>query len=405
MKQLSISVRVAAVALLAMLIGMPDAPAQEKLTVNAGEEVLVAKLRGDDEFPSVISTKAKGEFTAKVSSDGTSIEYELSYTGIEGGNVTGAHIHFGHPFSTGGVAAFLCGGGNKPACPSPSGRVTGTIVAGDIVGPANQGIAAGELAELLRAIRRDRAYVNVHSTQFPGGEIRGHIARVQPTIVTGTGNIEGAVATFRTLLGDPLNGVLVGQQPAGRREINWDAVPAAFTNVDNFPADFFNTRSPRGAVFSTPGTGFRVSDTNFADVNASYGAQFNFFSPNKTFAAVGSNIMDVRFEVAGSVATPAVVRGFGVVFSDVDTAGSTKIEFFSHGMSLGVYNAPVRSDAGGLSFVGVVFHPSTVEVTRVRITSGQGALGANVNDVTSGGTLDLVIMDDFFYSEPRPDVH
>jgi hypothetical protein len=72
------------------------------------------------------------------------------------------------------VAAFLCGGGGKPACPQ-SGTVTGTIVPADVVGPATQGIAAGEFGELVAAIRAGRTYANVHSSKFPAGEVRGQI--------------------------------------------------------------------------------------------------------------------------------------------------------------------------------------------------------------------------------------
>jgi CHRD domain-containing protein len=72
---------------------------------------------------------------------------------------------------------FLCGGGSKPACPA-SGTVTGTIVPADVIGPSGQGIAAGEFAELVRAIRNGATYANLHTEMFPGGEIRGNIRRV-----------------------------------------------------------------------------------------------------------------------------------------------------------------------------------------------------------------------------------
>jgi hypothetical protein len=217
-------------------------------------------------------------------------------------------------------------------------------------------------------------------------------------VVTGSGDVSGSVAQFRALLGDPLNGAMPGSQPAGRREINWDGVPANFTDNDAFPGDFFNTRSPRGAVFTTAGPAFRVSGKNLADVDPSYAGQFNFFSPQKTFAITGSTVMEAEFQVPGTT-TPAVVRGFGVVFVDVDRQGSATLEFFGAGESLGRFEAPVRSGDSPLSFLGVVFQDQVV--TRVRIVSGRAPLGAGIKDLSDGGPQDLVVMDDFLYSEPQ----
>lgn len=217
-------------------------------------------------------------------------------------------------------------------------------------------------------------------------------------VVTGSGDVNGAVGQFRALIGEPLNGVTPGAQAAGRREINWDAVPASLTDNDALPGDFFNTRSPRGAVF-TGGGAFRVSGTNLSDVDPSYGGQFNFFSPQKTFAVTGSNVLNVEFQVPGSP-TPALVRAFGVVFVDVDQPGSASLEFFGPGGSLGRFDAPVRTADSPLSFLGVVFQDTIV--TSVRIVSGRASVAAGVRDVSDGGLQDLVVMDDFLYSEPRP---
>jgi len=151
---------------------------------------------------------------------------------------------------------------------------------------------------------------------------------------------------------------------------------------------------------STPGTGPRVSDNDFADISSAFGDAFNPFSATKTFIAVGSPIIDVTFQVAAGT-TPAAVSAFGVVFADVDVVGATKLEVFDKaGKKLGAFAAPVRSDATGHSFVGVKF--ASAIIARVRITSDTGALGVLARDVSSGGAADLVVTDDFIYAEPQP---
>ncbi|MGH7675155.1 MAG: hypothetical protein ACREMV_07770 [Gemmatimonadales bacterium] len=219
------------------------------------------------------------------------------------------------------------------------------------------------------------------------------------TLFEATGDIAAAVDEFRNALG-PSNGGTAGEQPTGRREINWDGAGAnPFNNRNDFPADFFNTNVRAGAVFATAGTGFRNDSTSFREINPAYAAEFTAFSPTKVFAPVGSNLLDQLFQVAGQP-TPAVVRGFGIVFSDVDLAGSTTIQLFAQdGTTLGTYAAPVRSDAAGFSFIGVTY-PDAI-IARVRITLGTGALGAAVNDVTAGGSADLVVLDNLIYGEPK----
>jgi hypothetical protein len=216
-------------------------------------------------------------------------------------------------------------------------------------------------------------------------------------VVTGSGDITATVAQFRTVLGDPNNGGTAGAQAAGRREVTWDGVPADQTNTDTFPGDFFNTRSPRGLITSTAGRGFRTSDTNVADIDAGFAQEFAPFSPRKTFLAIGSTVTDVSFRVPGS-GTEATVSGFGVVFSDVDRAGTT-IEFFGREGSLGRFDVPVRGAGSSLSFLGVAFDGKIV--TGARIVAGTGVVAAGNRDVSAGGTQDLVIMDDFLYDEPR----
>ena len=115
-----------------------------------GARHLSAHLDGYQEVPA-ISTTGRGKFKAKVNGD--SVEFKLSYGDLSS-PVKFAHVHFGREAVNGGVIAFLCGGGGKPACP-PSGEVTGTIVPADVVGPADQGIAAGEFDEFVRALKAE----------------------------------------------------------------------------------------------------------------------------------------------------------------------------------------------------------------------------------------------------------
>jgi hypothetical protein len=122
---------------------------------------------------------------------------------------------------------------------------------------------------------------------------------------------------------------------------------------------------------------------------------FEVFSAQRLFTAVGSNITDVTFFVPG-FPTPATVSGFGAVFTDVDLAGSTSIEFFSQNASLGSFSVPFWTGDKTLSFLGVLFD-SGERVSKVRITSGNSALGPGI--VSSGS--DVVVMDDFIYAEPQ----
>jgi hypothetical protein len=139
------------------------------------------ELTGYEEDPLTISTPATGDFHASLQSKAKGISYRLSYSDVPS-EVLQAHIHFGGRHQSGGIAVFLCSNlGNGPAgtqlCPNGKGTqsVRGVIKAADVIGPAGQGIAAGEFDELLDAIANDVTYVNVHSTDYPGGEIRAQI--------------------------------------------------------------------------------------------------------------------------------------------------------------------------------------------------------------------------------------
>ena len=129
-------------------------------------------------------------------------------------------------------------------------------------------------------------------------------------------------------------------------------------------------------------------------INPTYGVDFEFFSPVRIFTPVGSNITDVTFTLPGAPGITAYVTGFGAVFSDVDQVGVTTLQFFGLGNNpLGTFSVPAANN--GLSFLGVSFNAGE-QVGRIRITSGSVALGPD-----DGPDNDVVVMDDFLFSEPQ----
>jgi hypothetical protein len=144
--------------------------------VTARAQTVHATLSSHHEVPA-LSTPGSGSFRAKVDVAAGTISWQLEYANLEA-DALQSHIHFGQPGVNGGVSAFLCSNlGNGPAgtltCPLRSGTLSGVITSAAIVGPAGQGIAPGEFAALAAAILDGTAYVNVHSTAWPAGEIRG----------------------------------------------------------------------------------------------------------------------------------------------------------------------------------------------------------------------------------------
>jgi len=127
--------------------------------------------------PAGVSSCRAACVSAMIDDDAETITFELRYSGLTAPAAV-AHIHFGNRFTSGGVSAFLCGGGGKPACqPGTASEAvsTGTITAADVIGPATQGIASGEFDEFVAAIRAGVTYANVHTSNFAAGEIRGQI--------------------------------------------------------------------------------------------------------------------------------------------------------------------------------------------------------------------------------------
>ena len=142
--------------------------------VHSQTERFSASLSGANEVPP-INTAGTGNFEMAIQ-QGT-ITFSLTFSDLSS-SLTVAHLHFAPSKVAGGVMIFLCGGGGQAACPAAtSGSITGTITAANVTGPGGQGIAAGDLDSALEAVREDLAYANMHTTNFPGGEIRGQVRR------------------------------------------------------------------------------------------------------------------------------------------------------------------------------------------------------------------------------------
>ena len=236
---------------------------------------------------------------------------------------------------------------------------------------------------------------------------------VAPTVFQAAGptvaSIQNTVDQYRTALGDPNNGNVVGQS-SGRREINWDGGGSTATAVVGTP--FTGFLANRGALFTTTGTGFvQAPLAGLVDTfhNPTYASIFQPFSLQRLFSPIDSNVTEVTFFVPGPDNKPATTNGFGAVFTDVDlpngsgpgdTNGnrkaSTLIECFGTDGGL-IFSSfvPASPGDGSLSFFGIVF--GDARIARVRITSGDAPPGPN-----DDGTHDIVMMDDFLYGEPQP---
>ncbi|HEX8195854.1 MAG TPA: hypothetical protein VF571_06675 [Pyrinomonadaceae bacterium] len=242
-------------------------------------------------------------------------------------------------------------------------------------------------------------------------------ALAAPVVRQGSGanaaGLQAIVDLFRADLGG-VNNPNNGQSfPSGRREINWDGVPNNFAEPNNFPVDFFNVNSPRGVMFNSieDATGsalnqFAVSASSasgvpvrFGNLNASYSSILQTFSSQRLFIARNTHMMEVTFFIPGT-SIPAAVKGFGVVFADVDSAtgGNRSLirVYGPDGRQLSAASAPVHDN--GLSFVGISFNNGE-RVARVVIESGNAALSATNDDGENG--IDIVAMDDFIYGEPQ----
>jgi len=125
------------------------------------------RLKGQNEVPPV-QTNASGEIAFRLSEDRERLRFKLFLRNIK--NVTVAHIHLGQRGENGPVVVFLFGPLTKAVSIGES-VFTGVIRRDDLVGP----LACCSLDDLVEEMSFGNAYVNVHTVQYPDGEIRGQI--------------------------------------------------------------------------------------------------------------------------------------------------------------------------------------------------------------------------------------
>jgi hypothetical protein len=216
---------------------------------------------------------------------------------------------------------------------------------------------------------------------------------------------------------ETINGNNPGPLQSGRREINWDGGNPNVLDTTAPVTPFNQFLNGRGSQFTTPGIGLSQAPASGGPQgglatlfnNPTYGTVFRAFSPSRLFTPVGSNITDTLFFVPGSNGSvPATVRGFGVVFTGVDLPdgsgpggkrgnrrASTLVEYFDrYGRLIFSSFVPASPGDGSQSFLGIVFDDA--RIAGVRITTGNVAPGPN-----DDRRKDIVMMDDFIYSEPQ----
>jgi hypothetical protein len=269
--------------------------------------------------------------------------------------------------------------------------------------------AFGALAVLLPAGQAAHAQAN-----------RGN-SFVAPVVFQAAGptaaSIQGSVDAFRAILGNPNNLNNPGPLQNGRREINWDGGNPNILDT-TAPVTPFNVfLNTRGSQFTTPGLGLSQAPPSGGAQgglavlfgNPTYATIFRTFSPSRLFTPVGSNITQALFFIPGSNGLQsATIRAFGAVFTDVDQPdgdgpgvkrgnrnASTLVEYFGvDGDLLFSSFVPASPGDGNLSFFGIVFDDA--RIARVRIQTGDVAPGPN-----DDRHHDIVMMDDFIYSEPQ----
>jgi CHRD domain len=158
-----------------------------QLGANASATEFAAKFSGFEEVgplnneTGAIFSSGTGTLNLNLDRNARTITFKLTFSGLSA-PVTQSHIHFGKRHVPGGIMVFFCtnlsnGPAGTQACPATGGTVTGTITSGNVLAIPGQHITAGDFDALVSTLDSDTAYGNIHTTNFPGGEIRGQVRR------------------------------------------------------------------------------------------------------------------------------------------------------------------------------------------------------------------------------------
>jgi hypothetical protein len=216
-------------------------------------------------------------------------------------------------------------------------------------------------------------------------------------VFTAAGDIRPTVADYQLALGT-LNANAPGSKLDGRREINWDAVPAAFTNTNTFPGDFFN----QPVVGRARGVGSRPRDRIPHERQQLHGPESRLRARVQLLQPDSHLRRGRQQRDGGRLLRARLDRG-----GHVDRVRRRVLGRRLRGFRLDPTLRCRRQVWGGMrrrrrrwAFVRGVSFPTAI-VARVEIQSGKGAVAVGAVDVTDGGERDLVIMDDFIYGEPQ----
>lgn len=154
------------------------------LGTYANAEEFSARMVGFQEVPAIFSAHGTGTLELKLDKKARTITFKETFSGLSA-PVTQSHIHFGKIHVGGGITVWFCGSLTNPGptgtqiCPAAGGTVAGTITGANVLAIAAQGMPAADFDALVALLETHTAYVNVHTTNFPAGEIRGQIRRAE----------------------------------------------------------------------------------------------------------------------------------------------------------------------------------------------------------------------------------